>query len=77
MQLHNRPLWSAQRHNGYATAFQVLLIADILVGGEKQIKASFLSNGQQVAIAQRIPSPVLSLGNGMTYEKPLSGAGVP
>jgi hypothetical protein len=44
VQFHNRPLWSAQHHNGYATASQVLLIADILVRGEKQIKASFLSN---------------------------------
>jgi len=47
----------------------VLLIPDILVGVEKQIKSSFLRNSQQFAVAERVPSAVFGLGDGMTSKE--------
>jgi hypothetical protein len=69
MQFHNWPSRSGQHDKSYATAFKVLLITDILVGGDKQIKPSFLSNGQEFAVAEPILSLIPSLGDCVTWEK--------
>jgi hypothetical protein len=55
MQFHNRPSRSAQHHKRDATALKVLLIANVLVGGNERVEPSFLGNGQQVAV------PILDL----------------
>ena len=42
-------------------AFKVLLVAHVLVGGYKHVKTALFGAGTQVAVAQRIPSPVFRL----------------
>jgi len=61
VQFHDGPLRSAEHDKGYPAAFKVLLVAHVLVGGYKHVKTGLLGSGQQVAVAQRIPSPVFRL----------------
>ena len=55
VQSNKRPLRSAQDHKGYAAAYEVLLIAHVLVGGQKHVEPGPLRFGEQVAVGQRIP----------------------
>lgn len=48
VQSHNRPLRSAQHHNGYAAATKVLLIAHVLVGGKKHVETGLLRSKWKV-----------------------------
>ena len=74
VQSNTRPLRSAQHHKGYSAARKVLLIAHILVGGEKYVETGPLRRCQQVAVGQRIPSPVLGLCNGVARKEPGNAA---
>lgn len=46
-----------------------LLIADALVGGNKHIEAGILSSGQQVPVAEAIPSSVFRFRDRLAGEK--------
>src|SRR5712692_357596 len=59
----------AQDHKGYAPPFEFLLIANVLVSGNEHIKSSFLSSGQQVTVAERIPAPFFRLNDRVASEK--------
>ena len=56
VQFNNRPLRSAKHHKSNPAAFKVLLVAHVLVSGNKNVKSGLLRNGQKVTVAQRIPS---------------------
>ena len=70
VQSNKRPLRSAQDHKGYAAACEVLLIAHVLVGGQKHVEPGPFCFGQQVAVGQRIPSSFFGLRNGVTRNEP-------
>jgi hypothetical protein len=69
VQFHNRPLRSTQHYKSYATAFQVLLMTNVLVSRNEHIEAGILSSGQQVPVAEPIPSTLYLLRDGMASKK--------
>jgi hypothetical protein len=62
------PLWRAQYCQSDFTACQVLLIAHVLIGGQKQTKPGSLSFGEQVTVAQPVPPAVFRFCNGVASE---------
>ena len=58
MQFYDRPLRRAEDDNGYAPAGQVLLVAHVFIGGDKDIETSRLGRGEQVTIAESIPTAI-------------------
>src|SRR5579864_1194764 len=58
VQSNERPLGSAQHDDGYSAASQVLLMTNAFIGGKKHVEAGSFRLGQQVAVAERIPSSV-------------------
>ena len=69
MQFDHGPLRSTENDKGYSTAFKVLLIAHVLVGGQKHVNPGSFRHGQQVAVAECIPSPVFGLCDGVAWKK--------
>jgi len=69
VQSDNRPLRSAQHHQSYAVARELLPIAHVLVGGKKHVEPGPLCCGQQVAVGQRIPSPLSGVCNGVARKE--------
>ena len=55
----------AQYHKGDLPPSKVLLMAHVLVAGQKHVETGPLRLGQQVAIGQRIPSSVFGLNDGV------------
>ena len=54
-----RPAIAACRgRQGYAAAGQVLLVAHVFIGGDKDIETSRLGRGEQVTIAESIPTAI-------------------
>ena len=45
VQSDQRPLWSAQHHNGYSAASEVLLVLDVFVSGKENIEPGPLRFG--------------------------------
>ena len=45
VQSNQRPLWSAQHHNGDFAPGEILLVLDVLVGGEKNLEPCTLGFG--------------------------------
>jgi len=74
VQSNNRPLRSAQHHNGYFAACKVLLIAHVFIGGKKHVETGPVRFGQQVAVGERIPSSILGLCDGVAGKKPGNAA---
>jgi hypothetical protein len=58
MQFYGRPLRRAEDDNGYAAAGQVLLVAHIFIGGDKDIETSCLGRDEQVTVAESIPTAI-------------------
>jgi hypothetical protein len=61
MQFYDRPLRRAEDDNGYAPADQVLLVAHVFIGGDKDIETSRLGRGEQVTIAESIPTAFVTV----------------
>jgi len=45
-QTNEPPSPSAQHNDGYLASFEILLVADVLVGGYKYVKSGFLCGSQ-------------------------------
>jgi len=61
MPLQHGPLRIAKDDICNRTGSQILLITDVLVGCEKNLKTRFLRRCKQLTIFQRVPSEVFSL----------------
>jgi len=58
MQFYDRPLWRAEDDKGYAAAGQVLLVAHVFIGSDKDIETSRLGRGEQITIAESVPPAI-------------------
>ncbi len=56
--LNARPTGGRQHDDGDSQPTEVLLIAEVLVGGDKNLKALLLCRCQQLAVCQRTPTPL-------------------
>jgi hypothetical protein len=56
------PLGVAKDHDGNPASFEILLVSDVLIGGEQDLESGFLGRFQQFAVAQICPSPWLLPG---------------
>ena len=65
VQSNQRPLRSAQHHNGYFAASKILLVLDVLVSGKKNVEPGPLRFGQQVPVGKRVPSSSSCLCDGV------------
>src|SRR5260370_20612630 len=69
MQFYDRPLRRAEDDKGYAVAGQVLLVAHVFIGGDKDIEAGRLSRGEQVTIAESIPTAIFGFRDRVTDKR--------
>jgi hypothetical protein len=52
--MNSRPLGVSKHHNSHPAAFKILLVSNILVGGEQDIESRFFRRLQQFAVAQSV-----------------------
>jgi len=64
--LYGRALRIAKDHDGDSAAFEVLLVLDVFVRGQRKVEPGFFRRLQQRAIGQAIPSFGNGFYNGMT-----------
>jgi hypothetical protein len=69
MQFYDRPLRRAEDDKGYAAAGQVLLVAHVFIGGNKDIETGRLGRGEQVAIAESIPTTIFGFRDRVTDKR--------
>ena len=69
MQFYDRPLRRAEDDKGYAAAGQVLLVAHVFIGGDKDIETSRLGRGEQVTIAESIPTAIFGFRDRVTDKR--------
>ena len=63
LQPNKRPLRRAQHDKGDAASREVLLIAYAVVRRQKDVETSALPLGQQVTVAQPVPTPVFGFSD--------------
>ena len=67
----HRPLGIPEHKNGDSPASQILLIPDVLVGGDQDLEPGGFGRDEQFAVAERVPSFSLRLTNGVALKKVL------
>ena len=60
----------------YAAAGQVLLVAHVFIGGDKDIETSRLGRGEQVTIAESIPTAIFGFRDRVTDKRACDAFGV-
>src|SRR5207253_283050 len=66
---YDRPLRRPRTTRGYAVAGQVLLVAHVFIGGDKDIETGLLGRGEQVTIAERIPTAIFGFRDRVTDKR--------
>jgi hypothetical protein len=69
VQADDRPSRIAEDNDCNDPIREILLVADVLVGGHKDIKCGFFRGCQKFAVAQRIPAKVFRLFDGVVREE--------
>jgi hypothetical protein len=77
MQAQDRPLRGAQHENGNRPACKILLVADILVGGQQQLEPGLFRCGESCAVAEPVPSHILRPGDAVARQRLTEGEGGP
>jgi len=63
------PLLIAENHKRYVQVFQVLLEADILVGGHQNVETCCLSSHYKVAVKQPVLSALICFNDYVAFER--------
>ena len=66
MQPQHGPLRISQDADRDGAAGQILLVANVLVGGDQHVEARGFGSGEQVAIPERVPSLRFRIPDGVT-----------
>jgi hypothetical protein len=69
MQFYDGPLRRAEDDKGDAAAGQVLLVAHVFIGGDNDIETGRLGRGEQVAIAESIPTAIFGSRDRVTDKR--------
>ena len=66
MQFYDWPLRRAEDDKGYAAAGQVLLVAHVFIGGDKDVETGRLGCVEQVTVAESIPPAIFGFCDSVT-----------
>jgi hypothetical protein len=69
VQADDRPSRIAEDHDCNGPGREILMVADVLVGGQKDFKGGFFRVCQEFAVVQRIPPKVFRLFDGVVREE--------